>query len=139
MAYPANLTLITKITYTFSTVPTLVKDATYIKTANDDKNASEASFMTFDVNQDVTVYVAYDDRISTKPSWMSSFSDTGDNLVTTDTPFSIFAKDHAVGTITLGGNEAGYSMFTVIIVGQETGPVSDTVPPFPPQGLSTVQ
>ncbi len=120
-------------TYTYSSVPALVASAMYIKTANDDKNANEASFITFDVNQDVTVNVAYDDRISTKPSWLTSFTDTGDNLVTTDTTLSIFAKDYAASTITLGGNEAGYSMFTVIIIGQGTGSPSDTTPPLPPQ------
>jgi hypothetical protein len=124
-------------TYTFSSVPILVDGAMYIKTANDDKNSSGASFITFDVNQNVTVYVAHDDRITTKPSWMVSFSDTGDNLVTTDTTLSIFANDYLAGTITLGGNESGgKSMYTVIIAGQGTGPVSDTTPPATPMGLT---
>ena len=105
-------------TYTYSTVPTSLQGTTYIKTANADKVSSDASFLTFEVNQDVTVYVAHDDRITTKPSWLVSFTDTGDNLVTTDTPLSIFASNYLAGTITLGGNEGGYSMYTVVIVGQ---------------------
>ncbi len=42
-------------------------------------------WFSFDAKQDVIVYVAHDDKITTKPSWLSSFTDTGDNLVTTDT------------------------------------------------------
>ena len=95
-----------------------MQSATYIKTANDDKSSNGASFLTFEMNQDVTVYVAHDDRITTKPSWLVSFTDTGDNLVTTDTTLSIFASNYLAGTITLVGNEGGYSMYTVVIVGQ---------------------
>jgi hypothetical protein len=63
-------------TYTYSTMPSSLQGSTYIKTANADKTSSGASFITFDVNQDVTVYVAHDDRITIKPSWMASFTDT---------------------------------------------------------------
>jgi hypothetical protein len=41
----------------------------------------------------VIVYVAHDDIIGTRPSWLSSFSDTGDNIVTTDTALSIFESN----------------------------------------------
>jgi hypothetical protein len=105
--------------YTYSTIPTSLQGTTYIKTANADKASSDASFLTFEVNQDVTVYVAHDDRITKKPSWLASFTDTGDNLVTTDTTLSIFTSNYLAGTITLGGNEGGgYSMYTVVIVGK---------------------
>ena len=107
--------------YTFSEVPASLLGATYIKTANDDKGLTGSSFITFEVNQDVTVYVAHDNRIATKPSWMASFTDTGEDLVTTDTTLSIFAKDFSAGTVTLGGNEGGgNSMYSVIIVAQDT-------------------
>ena len=86
--------------------------------------------MSFDVNQDVTVYVAHDDRAPI-PSWMASFTDTGDDLLTTDTTLSIFAKDFPAGTITLGGNQAATtSMYTVVIVGKD-----DNNRPAPPKGL----
>jgi fibronectin type 3 domain-containing protein len=102
----------------YSSVLTLMKGASYIKTANKDKGESKSSFLTFDVNQDVTVYVAHDDQINKKPSWLTSFTDTGNDLVTTDTALSIFANNFLAGTITLGGNEGkgNRSMYTVIIV-----------------------
>ncbi|MBW1744925.1 MAG: fibronectin type III domain-containing protein [Deltaproteobacteria bacterium] len=115
--------------YTFKDVPASLLGATYIKTANTDKGLTGDSFITFEVNQDVTVYVVHDNRIATKPSWMASFTDTGDDLVTTDATFSIFAKHVSAGTVTLGGNEGGYSMYVAIIVAQ------GTPPPTAPTGL----
>ncbi len=106
--------------YTFSSVPASLQGATYIKTANNDKASSGASFLTFDVDQDVIVYVAHDDCITQKPSWLTnSFADTGLNLVTTDTTLSIFESSFLAGTVTLGDNEGDdNSMYSVIIVGQ---------------------
>ena len=125
-------------TYTHSSAPASVQGATYIKTANDDKLLSGSSFITFDVNQDATVYVAHDDRVTTKPSWMTSFTNTGDDLVIDSQGHSIWKKDFTAGTITLGGNEGGgnSSMYTVIVVGQGTNPTPDTTPPAPPMGLT---
>jgi hypothetical protein len=104
--------------YTFIGIPSYVEGATYIKTANDDKASQGNSFLSFDVNPDVTVYVGYDIRIGGTPSWLFDFTDTGDEIVTSDTAFRLFAKDFSAGTITLGGNDGGggYSMYTVIIV-----------------------
>jgi Fibronectin type III domain. len=119
--------------FTSSSVPVLVQGDTYIKTANNDKGSSGASFLTFDVNQNVTIYVGHDNRITTKPSWMATFTDTGEDIVTSDATFSLFAKDFPSGTVTLGGNEGGgNSMYTVIITGQGTG---DTTPPAIPSDL----
>ncbi len=119
--------------YTFTTVPSSLQGATYIKTANDDKNLSGSSFLTFDVNQDVTVYIAYDDRISVKPSWLSLYTDIGDNI-DTGMQFSLYAKNFSAGTITLGGNEGGgnSSMYSVIIQGASS---MDIVSPKPPTKL----
>ena len=105
-------------TYTFTGVPEYLQAAAYIKTANGDKGGVGDSFLSFDVNQDVTVYVGHDIRISGTPSWLLDFTDTGDEIVTSDTTFRLFAWDFSAGTITLGGNDSGggYSMYTVIVV-----------------------
>ena len=91
--------------YTYSSVPVSLQGSTYIKTANSDKSSSAVTFLSFDVNQDVIVYVAHDDAIGTKPLWLTSvFTDTGDNIVTTDTTLSIFESNFLSGTVILGGN-----------------------------------
>ncbi len=109
--------------YIYSSVPTLMEGATYIKTANSDKGKSSPSFLTFDVNQAATVYVAHDDLSTTKPSWLTSFVDTGDDLVTMNSTLSVFTKNFFGGTITLGGDEGKVkkSMYTVIIVKYNDG------------------
>ncbi|WP_447964756.1 PKD domain-containing protein [Nitrospira sp. Ecomares 2.1] len=113
--------------YTFTTVPSSVQGATYIRTANNDKAATNAAFLSFTVNQPVSVYVAHGDRITSKPSWLSTFSDTGTNLVTSDATFSLFVRSFPAGTITLGGNASGgcCSMYSVIIQPEGgSGPVN---------------
>ena len=92
--------------YTFTDIPAYLEAATYIKTANDDKVSVGDDFLSLDVNQDVTVYVAHDDLITDKPSWLLDFTDTGDQLVTTDKSLSIYAKNFPAGTVTLGGKLA---------------------------------
>ena len=127
--------------YTYSLVPTGLEGATYIRTANQDKGSSGDAFLSFEVNQDVAVYVAHDDRKPTKPSWLlESFRDTGQNLVTTDAILSLFRNDFKAGTVNLGGNEApGNSMYTVVILEQEMAPIFDTELPDPPVGLTIIE
>lgn len=102
--------------YTMNNVPGALVGATYIKTANNDKGSSGNSFLSFSVNQPVTVYVGHDNRVNPKPSWLNSFTATGTSLVTTDTTLNLYSKSFPAGTITLGGNQgAGKSMYSVIV------------------------
>ena len=103
--------------YKYSTVPASLSGSTYIVTANNDKKARTASFLSFDVNQDVTVYVAHDDRITTKPSWLGT---KVDDILISGNAFSIFESNYLAGTITLGDNQGvrKTGMYTVVIVGQ---------------------
>jgi len=108
--------------YTYTSVPSAYQNKTYIKTANDDKHSTDSSFMTFDINRDASVYVAHDDRLTTKPSWLGSFTDTGDDLIDDGeyVHFSLYKKDFSTGTVTLGGNEGGgqpnCGMYTVVVI-----------------------
>jgi hypothetical protein len=106
-------------TFTWSNVGTY-SGLTFIRTANDDKNRTETAFLSFNVSQTVTVYVAYDIRATSLPNWLSSWTNTGDILGTTDVDRRIYAKQFSAGTVTLGGNAAtgmagANSMYSVII------------------------
>ena len=104
--------------YTFTSIPSTVQGSTYIQTANDDKNFLGSTFLTFDVNQPVTVYVAYDGRISPTPGWLSSFTPTNAVLNTSDTTLELYSQTFAAGTVTLGGNKTsgtGASMYVVAV------------------------
>jgi hypothetical protein len=103
-------------TFAFTGLPGLFQGIPYIKTANGDKGGVGDSFLSFDVNQDVTVYVGYDIRITGRPSWLLDFNESAAMIVTSDTSFNLFYKDFPPGTITLGGNNsADNSMYSVII------------------------
>ena len=121
-------------TYTFSSVPSALAGATYIKTANDDKGLTDEAFMSFTVNRDVTVHVAYDNRATSLPGWLSGWTDTGTTLGTTDlVDRRLYAKSFAAGTVALGGNLAAgasgaESNYSVIIGGAGPGPIFPTLP-----------
>jgi hypothetical protein len=101
--------------YTVSNVPGYVRGRTYIRPANDDKyEADDSPFMAFDVNQDVIVFVAYDDRLP-KPAWANSFTDTGDDVVIADQPHSILRKNFDKGRVELGAN-GGIEMSSMYLV-----------------------
>lgn len=104
--------------YVVTALPEALRGATLILTANDDKASTEAAFLSWTLHAPATVYVAHDVRITPKPSWLRTFTDTGKDLVTSDTTLRLFAKAFPAGTITLGGNASGggYSMYCVAIV-----------------------
>ena len=109
--------------YTFTTVPVIMEGATFLRTANGDKRASEAAFLSFSVNQNVTVYVAYDVRAKSLPDWLANWTNTGEVLGTTDVSRDLYAKDFPAGTVILGGNLAAgasgaKSNYNVIIDGR---------------------
>ncbi|WP_447964924.1 FG-GAP-like repeat-containing protein [Nitrospira sp. Ecomares 2.1] len=107
--------------FTFTTVPAIVEGAAFIQTANNDKAATNNGFLSFHVNQPVTVYVAHDVRVTSKPSWLRTFTDTGNDLGTSDTTLHLFARAFPVGTITLGGNAGSdLSMYSVIVQRQNS-------------------
>ncbi len=106
-------------TFTFSTVPAAFTGLPFLRTANDDKSSSGSSWITFDLSQAATVYVAHDDRVAPKPSWMGAFADIGADLVSGGGTHSLFARDFSAGPVALGGNvESGTttnSMYTVVL------------------------
>jgi hypothetical protein len=123
--------------YTFTSVPDSLLNQEFIRTANEDKSSNgDAPFITFEVDQNVTVCVGHDNRITNKPNWLNSFEDTGEDLQTDDPRsqgFSVFCRDFPSGTLALGGNHpAGVtmgdqSMYTVVVFPQEVAPPLDLV------------
>jgi len=133
-------------TVEYVTVPAAYQGETFIQTANDDKQSTGSSFMSFSINQDCSVYVAHDDRLTTKPSWLTSnFTDTGDDLVDNDAEsvhLSLYKKDFSAGTVTLGGNEGGgqpnCSMYTVVVIPLTVSPPGQASSPTPADSATEV-
>lgn len=122
--------------YTFSGIPTALDAATYIQPANNDKNATDNAFLSFDINENANIYVAHDNRTSVKPSWLSVFTDTGIDINIEGDAFnnvntySLFKKVFSPGTVSLGGNGgAGNNMYIVIAESASGGAPGDTTGP----------
>ncbi|MDT7041966.1 fibronectin type III domain-containing protein [Candidatus Nitronereus thalassa] len=126
--------------YTFDVIPSVLTGATYIQTANDDNGSTTDTFLSFDVNQPVTVYVAHDDRMTTKPAWLNTYTETGQSLQLPYTTLHIYRRTFPAGTVTLGGNRIGPGEFTMytVAVKPETAQVQDTTPPSVPSITSAV-
>ncbi len=125
--------------FTFLSVPAELQGSTYIKTANDDKARTDAQLLSFSVNQNVTVYVAYDTRATARPQWMSDWTDTGLILGTSDVNRKLYSKQFPVSTVALGANMAtsasgAQSNYSVIIVGNG----GSGTPPPPPSETATL-
>ncbi|NOY71761.1 MAG: Ig-like domain-containing protein [Gammaproteobacteria bacterium] len=122
--------------FIYTAIPERFRYLKYLRTANNDKMGAAEDFLSFDVNQAVTVYVAYDERYPQQPEWLQSWVKTEDALKTTDVEsnpagvsLALYRKEYEAGTIILGGNEAEHeednSMYTVIVSAQK----EDTLPP----------
>lgn len=95
--------------YTITSLPTYLSEAAFIQTANDDKNDTRTSFLTFQLAQQSRLYVLYDPRATVLPAWLQRWTKLTDRVGTTDpgTSFmNLYTKVVSPGTITLGGNLA---------------------------------
>jgi hypothetical protein len=133
--------------YTFTSIPSKYRGKEFIRTANDDKYQKSTSFLRFNLTQAADVYVVYDNRVSILPSWLNSWTLTGDRIYTTDggaDPRRIYKKNYPVGPVVLGGNAAGSmsgakSNYNVIAIlsGTPSTPVPTPIPTPPPTPVPT--
>jgi chitodextrinase len=118
--------------YTIQTLPDALLKQWRIATANNDKGNTSTPFFTFTVNQYVNVYVAYDRRLTTLPSWLQSWTATTSSVKTSDSEYLCYRKNFPPGTVSLGGNygTGSCSMYMIFVE-----PGNDRTPPSPPTGL----
>jgi len=95
--------------HTLVDVPAAYECSQWIKTANDDKNVSTASHLGFNLSQASSVFVAYDTRATSEPSWLATgFTPTGEIADVADPDktqeFRLLRRDFPTGAVTLGGN-----------------------------------
>jgi hypothetical protein len=108
--------------YTFQNpLPPNYEGHIYIRTLNDDKDATGDGFFSFAANKACSVIVAHDSRYNRPPSWMSGWVERSDRLWTDVGDRRLYAKQFAPGTITLGANrdpamDTGYSMYSVVVM-----------------------
>jgi hypothetical protein len=121
--------------YAFTVVPAKYLGLRFLQTANNDKHLGDNDFITFNATQEVVVYVIYANAsMRDRPSWLAGWEVTGDHIVTTDRDFSVLAKRFPAGTVSLGGNEQGASMYSVLLRARD-GSLLNHQMPFDEFGL----
>jgi cytochrome c peroxidase len=113
-------------TFIWTTIPTLYDGAQFILTANNDKYATAANYLSFAINVPALVFVAFDDRVIRLPAWLTdgSWMRTGDLIGTSDTRRRVYSKRFPAGTVVLGGNNmapatwSGISNYSVIVIAE---------------------
>jgi hypothetical protein len=101
--------------YTFSDIPDALIGLEYLRTRNDDKSQSANPFVSFAIDTPKAVFVAYDTRIDPLPVWLQSWQPTSFEINGTDYPLRLYRKDFDAGTVNLGANEFGQSMYVVVL------------------------
>ena len=118
-------------TYTLTAIPKDYMGLDWIRTANDSKGYEGDTLVTFQVTDTVDVIVAFDDRLTPR-DWLSSWSDTGLEIVNSEsTPksFSLYIKSfQPFDIVNLGSinQTAGSNNYIIICKRPETpGQVPD--------------
>ncbi len=95
----------------------------WIRTSADAKSLTSEVIATFKVTQEADVFVAFDDRVSVKPSWIKNWTATTDKFYNSDPnhpSFTMYKKHFAANsTVTLGpnGQSKGCIHYSVIVKG----------------------
>ncbi len=110
--------------YTFASLPALLTDGKWIRTANDARSFTGPTLVNFWLSVAADVYVALDNRVGL-PGWVnSSWADTGADLTTKEGAytqrFRIFKKRFNAGMVSLGsakqpGPDRYVSMYMIIV------------------------
>jgi PKD repeat protein len=92
--------------YTITSIPDELIGGIWIMTANNDKLITKTDHISFDLDRPSIVYIAYDNRATSLPTWMNGFLDTGLTIGTNDTALKVYSKNYIAGAVLLGGNSA---------------------------------
>ncbi|ACL75602.1 pectinesterase family protein [Ruminiclostridium cellulolyticum] len=105
-------------TYKFTQVPQKLLGSEWIKTACNSKIYT-SDLASFTAKSDVTVYIGLDTRVTSIPGWLSSWTDTGESLVSDNSSvaYNIYKKDFmAYSLVTLGTNGASSSTVNYAVI-----------------------
>ncbi len=104
----AGVQYYTDRTYQVLSVPGVVSNAAFVKPSNDDKTSILTTVLSFKLTHKATVYVAYDSRATTLPSWLSGWQKLAGQFVQVNdlkvNNLQIYSKSYLAGTVNLGGN-----------------------------------
>jgi len=131
--------------YVITAIPNEIKNATMIKTPNNDKDKTNEKYLTLHLTTDAMVYIAYDSRAISFPEWLQSkFIHTKMELGVSDPveKLTIWKGLFEAGEVVLGGNNAKgasevRSMYLVLVDEANIEALSDEKPPETPSSTDT--
>ncbi len=122
--------------YIITSMPSYLEGVQGIRTANDDKDQTSETWITFDIDRNADIYIAYDQRATSLPNWMSGYAAIGESIATTDPGggFDLYKKAYTAGGVVLGANMApgaagAESNYIVLLVGTSVPPPTITQHP----------
>ena len=121
--------------YTVSSVPEGYQGLDWIQTQCDDKQSTGSDWLTFDVSEDVTVYVGYAESLIVdghpEAPWLDdgTWLDTKEGFEIVDwEPMRFYVKTFKKGGVILGGNYGDSIPPRYVVLVAEAG-LEDTTPP----------
>lgn len=123
--------------FTITSIGGGLAGADWIRTANDSKEYTGTTLVSFKVAADAEVYVAHRDDLLYKPGWLSAaqgWTDSGIDLVNSEPyTYSLFKKSFSAGsTVSLGKNGGNNTkgMYTVLVraAGSQPPPAATRTP-----------
>ena len=119
--------------FTYTAVPEQLANAETLITACNSKSTDVKELANFEVDEDVTVYVALDSRTEKLPSWMEGFAKTDLTLTTSnDVTFEVYSRELTGGSkLSLGTTEQTYQVVNYLVFADMT-PIAEptTEPPM---------
>ena len=108
---------------TWSTIPEILKGSEAIVTACDAKNSTGDSLATFTAGEDITIWIALDNRVENVPVWMSDFTKSENTATNSkDVVFELYQKSVKKGAeITLGTNGQSSNCVNYAVFATEAG------------------
>ena len=104
-----------RLSLKFGKLPLYLINSDYIYAPNDDADSQSLDFIRFNAGRDINVYVAHDDRILEKPTWLTNerlvselkgFIPTGDKIKIGNYTYSVYCVQVDKGeSINLGSNK----------------------------------
>ena len=108
----------------------------WLLTAQRDRAVSDANFVSFTVNRETKVTIAYDQAATSVPSWLADWTLRENAIHSSQTFYHLYEKIFPAGTITLSGNagSAETQMYSILLQPFST----DRTAPDLPRNISVV-
>jgi hypothetical protein len=132
--------------FTITAMPAYLHGCQGVQTRNDDAGATSQAWIDFDIDQEADVYVAYDQRATALPTWMSDYAEISGVVGVSDAAqgyAKLYRRTFSIGEVVLGANMASgaagaASNYFVLVLPTGTGPPARASNPSPPDGATGV-